>query len=246
MTVFQAVCEICFNVCNIPVQMICFPCWDPNHKNCHSIKRFCMSCANKYLEFHFPEHLRSRTKKCLYCDEYVDLKNINKNTCYQVDFRTMSFDTTIISCVNDDCTYKGSQNDLFRHLDMCEFSTQRCKGCNKEVRLNNMNKHLDQCPHYVRCHICGLFCIRDGEYDSHLFKCHNLAQCLYCMDVISADLLSEHSNNECEYRPVECLECKSIISKKGEQIHLIKHVQEKQKKRIDMMANKTINFNSSC
>jgi hypothetical protein len=251
MTLLQAVCEICFNTCQIPVQIICFPCWDPNHKNCHSIKRFCMSCADKYLEFHYPEHLRSRTKKCIYCEEYVDLMTINKNCCYQVDFLTMSYDTSIISCVNNDCAYKGSQNDILRHLETCGFSMKRCKGCNQEVRLNDMNKHLDQCPHYVKCHLCGLFCLRDGEYDLHLFNCHNLAQCMYCMNVISSELLSKHSHDECEHRPVECSGCHLIISKKEEQIHLIRHLQDTQKKRVDMMVDSsrytiTLNFNSSC
>ena len=204
MTIFKAVCEICFNVCKIPVQMICFPCWDSNHKNCNSIKRFCMSCANKYLEFHYPEYLRSRTKKCVYCTEYVDLMILNKKNCYNIDYLTMSFDTSVITCINDGCTFKGSQNDILRHLELCTYSIQLCKGCHIEVLQKDMSLHMNDCPHYIQCLICKLYCLRDNEYNHHLLNCHNLAQCMYCTQTVLSHNLSTHSLDECEYRPVQC------------------------------------------
>ncbi len=236
MTLIQAVCEICFNLCQIPVQMICFPCWDSNHKNCNSIKRFCMSCANKYLEFHYPEHLRSRTKKCIYCDAYVDLTTLQKKDCYNIDYLTMSFDTSSqISCIHDHCDYKGSHNDVLRHVDLCKYKIARCMGCYTEVLQKDMESHKNDCPHYIQCHICKLYCLGEHEYTIHVLTCHNLAQCMYCQKLIVYNDLVKHSRDDCECRPVECLKCNSIISKKDEKIHLIQHLQHNQKIRINLM-----------
>jgi hypothetical protein len=52
--------------------------------------------------------------------------------------------------------------------------------------------------------------------------------------IVSHDL-AKHSRDDCEYRPVECLKCHSMISKKDEKVHLIQHLQHNQKIRINLM-----------
>lgn len=169
-TITQSVCEICFNICIIPVQMTCFSCWDPNQKNCHSIKRFCMECADQYLKWN-----GDFFKKCIYCDATVDLASlINRRSNYNIDFLTMSFDTRRISCINKDCDYEGSQNDILRHLKLCDYVSLKCKGCFQQILQKDMSSHINSCPHYIQCGVCKTHCLREKEYEHHLYEYQGL------------------------------------------------------------------------
>jgi hypothetical protein len=198
-----------------------------------------MECADQYLKYN-----GNYFKKCIYCDATVDLVPlIQRQSNYNIDFLTMSYDTRRISCINKDCRYEGSQNDILRHLELCDYTILKCKGCFQKILRKDMSFHMNNCAKYIQCGVCKLHCLREEEYARHLYECHKIVECVFCNDIIDETDLMKHSMEECNYRPVECKECHLSIGKQEEKSHLMKHFQENQKMRIQMLQHYEIIYN---
>lgn len=230
----QPVCEICFHICKLPVKLTCFPCYRPSKLHCHSIKRFCYTCARTFLEMDRPRLERSTAKKCTYCDSTVDLQMLRANECFEKDFFIMSLDTTQHSCVHAGCEFKGTQNDLNRHLGTCEFIPRRCRGCGLFMLDKEMEAHTSNCSGRQQCPECRLY-ILETQFHRHLLQEHSVKQCEYCDVIVAENDLEEHLQFDCSYEPIECDFCTAVYSSGDEVQHLCDHLNEFQSKEVQLL-----------
>ena len=177
----QSICSFCNNLCIVPTQIISFDCWNPLQLNCHSIRRFCFTCVHKYL---------SSSLTCSFC-------NSNKNSLSHniiVDFRLITLDTNQYNCPHMNCSFIGSQSQLYTHLQNCPFSTIICDGCHHEYLHINTLEHKKNCTAYHFCRICNSY-ILHSHMNDHNFKFHNLINCIVCNELITDDCKKSHIFN---------------------------------------------------
>jgi len=218
-------CDICLQVCKIPVKFTCFPCFHRSKVHCHSIKRFCYGCAKNYLELNLRSMERSETKKCLYCEVTVKPPNIRSTECFEKDFYLMSLDTSRYNCINNGCQYTGTQNEINRHISSCDFTTRICRGCHQNILSKDMATHISQCEEHVRCRECREFIHKDG-LNRHLLHQHSLRRCDYCEDVVPDNEYQDHLDDDCSFEPTQCDYCDTIYSFDDEVNHLCTHLED--------------------
>lgn len=215
----QLICDICQENCRIPVQFTCFPCYKHNNIHCHSMKRFCLICAEKFL------HSENNKKKCIYCRQST---KINKNmTLYIKDFLYMSNDIfDHYKCFY--CNWTGNQLDLNRHLQHCPESLIECTECKKTIKKKNMNDHKQNCDWFYKCNFCHEY-IEYYKYQSHLQRLHDAKFCIYCNDIFLNIHISDHITHECKFRPIQCKYCITVYDAIDEKKHLKSHLESMKK-----------------
>lgn len=230
----QPICEICFQVCNLPVKITCFPCYNPATMHCHSIKRFCYGCARRFLELDTPRMERSDFKKCLYCNLTVKLHTLRSSECMEKDFFIMSLDTSRHACIYQGCDFKGTPNELNRHMTRCEYMLKRCRGCSEQVLMKDMETHISTCEGRIQCPECRSF-ILEETFNRHLLHRHALKSCKYCHEIVPVHQLNDHLELNCTYKPVACEYCQDVYSGEDELGHLCQHLTECSGKDVELL-----------
>lgn len=230
----QPTCEICFQICKIPVKFTCFPCYHRTKIHCHSIKRFCHNCAYAYLELGRRSNERSVTKKCPYCDVTVVLSKVRSHDGFEKDFFVMSHDTNRYDCINNGCTFQGTQNEINRHLSTCDFTVRRCRGCSENIFQKDMDEHIRQCSGRTQCPECHVY-VFDNGFGRHLTETHSLKQCEYCEAIVNENAYQEHLDYECSYQPTQCEYCDCVYRNEDELQHLCTHLNDYQTQDVELI-----------
>ena len=208
----QPICEICHHVCVIPVKITCFPCSKTDKVHCHSLKRFCQSCVETYLELDKLEDERSQIKQCMYCMDVVNPRYLTARTSYEKDFLTMSFDFSFYKCIHKECSYVGTQIFLNRHLENeCMYSIKTCECCHLPILSKDVDSHIEECEGYIVCKVCCKL-ILTCNYSQHLSSQHLLSECCYCETLMDEYKHQHHIIYDCQYRPKKCKYCHSFYS----------------------------------
>jgi hypothetical protein len=143
---------------------------------------------------------------------------------YQKDFLLMAMDNhTAYPCIFPECSFKGCQNDLDRHVhEECDYRVIFCreKKCKKTVLAKDLERHKwEDCIGFDVCLEChALF--RSSQIRQHLEEEHSYKECNFCN--ISYSQIQEHEH-KCVYRPVQCKFCNMIVYLNDSINHLDQH-----------------------
>ena len=144
------ICSICQCEVNIPVSIICFPCYQPNKFHCNAITRFCYECIIRYTQLNRSTQDRNDSLKCLFCSETCSPRELNFENTFQFDFLLHSQ-----ICPNKStCPYCFCEVlNIYKHLEVCNSSYIQCS-CGY-VTLKQLYKyHFTDCPDYRYCEKC--------------------------------------------------------------------------------------------
>lgn len=229
-------CLLCQSDLRIPAQIICFPCSRSvnGEPGCNAAKRYCVPCIRKYLELNTPKENRSLSKKCLFCPSKVNPRLLGTfDQVYSKDYFTMSQDTRIdYTCFHDDkgCAFKGSQNELDRHLKRdCIYRTSSCK-CKKFYIAQYEAEHRQDCPYFKECPKCKQM-ISIDMLSAHLFEEHDLVKCAHteCNDLLATNKQCDHMEKQCKFRMVVCKHCKKCTRATDLASHVLDHIRGEQR-----------------
>ena len=238
----KLLCYICHNDVRVPVffESKCFPCpKNRGKRSCHSTLRTCVVCARTFLDLNKPRAERKEWVKCLLCPTVCYPQKLRGDDAYTKDFSYMSLDKRAdYPCFHEDrgCAFKGSQNELDRHLqEACDYRFTVCR-CGCFHRIVDGPAHSAVCPFFTVCKVCQV-CVLNEQYDDHLRSVHDLMACRHIgcdMLTPSADL-ERHMVSQCEYRSVFCLQCQGYQRRCDFQAHLQQHVEQNQKRLTELM-----------
>lgn len=215
------ICSICRCDVNIPVSIICFPCYTPNKFHCNSITRFCYDCIIRYTQLNRSIENRDLNLKCLFCDEICFLKELDYNNTFQFDFllhtQLCPDKTTCPYCFFD-------VENIYTHLEKCNSSYFQCS-CGF-VTLKQLHKfHFMDCPNYSFCSRCNKF-IENINWLDHLNIEHGMYECLECKEIVLITNERIHNQYLCSYRFIRCRFCKSNICFQDLESHFLEHKNE--------------------
>lgn len=216
-------CNICLEDVVIPVEITVFRCGQSHERNCYSFHRQCEKCVISYLELDKKPQFRSSLKKCLFCDETINPREIMEDA-YKKDFLFMSIDSRMISCSL--CEFEGS------HLDLEKHATKECKNQMKECPCGLRDKrsivlsedHKKDCCFFKECLVCHCF-IYIADMEKHYALLHRMEVCNICSKPTSLSLL-EHKNQECPMRNLQCRHCHSKMMAHQYIDHVMDHASE--------------------
>lgn len=221
-------CGICLQHCRIPVKMTCFACYDRTKMHCHSIQRFCLTCAHNFLEMDRVPMGNVVAKTCMYCrTDMVSGKKRSAHHPYEIDFFSMSKDEHAYACVQPDCPFRGTHVELFHHLEGCGYAMLRCDGCFENVRRDGTEDHKSVCSGHTQCSLCNEYVLLT-TLPRHQLRVHKMKRCSYCSDSVPLDTYDDHFLHECEALPVHCTYCGLVYVKDDELDHLCAHLKEYQ------------------
>lgn len=222
-------CDLCQEEVVIPVKILAFTgCrQEPGGPTCNSVKRYCLVCVRNFLFLNqFPPESRPNTVKCPICrTSKCNPRVLNAKTAYDKDYMLMSLMTRQdYPCPRTDqgCEFKGSQNDVDRHLkDSCQFRITKCD-CSAMIRPCDIPEHMKQCPLYTPCEVCQELHPRI-KMGSHLHDVHNKVKCARCFQLVDNDKTDHHAQEICPERCVTCEVCLDDIPHKTMRDHLMYH-----------------------
>lgn len=214
------ICYICRSEVVLPVEMICFPCFEMNQIHCNSFVRLCLFCAIEYFQLNVGCYERDLTRKCLTCHETVFSSQLKFSNTLKFDFQMMRDDNRVINCPFCE-NYEGTMMEIKNHLKICEEFMHECK-CKKIItRRKFLRSHLFNCSHFKYCIECDDF-IESEKYSNHKRSVHNRIECMFCNSFFSIEDIFEHEFY-CSERPVECFYCKMKVKNKEIQSHYQEH-----------------------
>lgn len=229
-------CLICHDDVRVPVSFKpkCFPC--PKQRGrpgCNSTLRVCVLCAREYLELNKPHRQRKTSVKCLVCPTIGNPQKLHgANDAYVKDYMYMSIDLRAdYSCFHSThgCVFKGTQNELDRHIQTeCPYRMTTC-GCGSLYRVADAQEHFKGCCYYFQCTVCSTYLPQDN-YHTHLATVHQLVACRHigCDTLLGPGHLESHMARECHYRSVRCTVCGELKRVCDYRDHLSAHIQQTQ------------------
>jgi hypothetical protein len=228
-------CLLCQSDARVPAQIICFPCNRSidGEPGCNAAKRYCTPCIREFLQLNIPKEQRAFVKKCLFCPSKVNPRYLGSSEhVYCKDYYTMAQDTkTDYPCFNDGkgCTFKGSQNELDRHMKrVCIYRTSSCK-CKKFFIAKDEAEHRQDCPYFKKCSQCQE-AIPIDKFTDHLFEQHSLVKCAHaeCEHLSTTNKHQEHMNKQCKFRHVVCKQCSCLTRAIDLGNHVLNHIRGEQ------------------
>lgn len=225
-------CPICLENVLIPVEITIFPCTKNQGMHCFSMNRICEACAILYCEQDKPRSERSESKKCIFCDCFVNLQLVI-SIPYKKDYLSMSQDLRPdISCPC--CEFKGTHIELDRHMNQdCPLRIETCMCGKKDARkIICGSDHQQHCSFFQQCTHCQEY-ISIHNYQKHLSNDHCLNYCKLCNEAFPSHLLN-HLEKECKMRIIPCTHCSREIIAFNYFDHLIMHTNEA-KRRIELL-----------
>ena len=104
-----------------------------------------------------------------------------------------------LNCPNEGCQVKIMRQDLSNHLENCDYRLVKCRYCMKDICLQKMNLHYNDCPQYplVCIQLCGKM-VQRCDMENHIKNnCDNtLLKCPYekfgCVAELMKKDLSTH------------------------------------------------------
>lgn len=235
-------CLICHDDVRVPVsfKQKCFPCPVQRGKpGCHSTLRVCLLCARQYLELNKPFRQRKASLKCLLCPTVGNPQKLKgANDAYIKDYMYMSIDLrSDYACFHSTsgCAFKGTQNELDRHIqNECQYRMTTCQ-CNALYRVVDAQEHFASCAFYHKCPVCATYVLWDG-YHAHLSSAHQLVACRHvgCDKLMSLAAQESHMARECPYRSLRCDLCSNLKRVCDYKDHLVAHIQQHQMRMVQL------------
>jgi hypothetical protein len=214
------ICCICRNQVDIPVELICFPCYKSNDIHCNSFVRVCLSCSIDYLQLNKSTKERDPIKKCLFCPQKCILSQLTFENSYRIDTVLLREMESKLSCRYCE---KEFQNSLafFRHIKTCDNFFFQCKcgfvGANKD-----REEHKMKCRLYRYCDDCKKhFHLSTWTYHQNLV--HERVLCTDCKIFVPWNELITHLVRECPKRKLSCNICEKDIPYDEFEEHLNNH-----------------------
>ena len=162
------------------------------------------------------QYLNNDSFSCIKCDKIickkcVKIKNSEDESIYLIcprcdsnlkeisKFKKNMMDSINIKCVNQNCDFKISYNNLNFHLQECPFSRFKClsQGCDYIDFLDKIKEHSKNCKCKVKiCSHCEIP-LEKNDVD-HENNCNQrLFYCKKCDVKIPKMYFMEHNNEEC-------------------------------------------------
>ena len=157
-------------------------------------KMFCKSCLDELKR-------TSTNYTCPNCR--TDLTN----NCFKDSNMNRKIRNLHIYCNNKKCLWKGSLQDIEKHLSTCPFQIIECSNkCGTQLKRSNLKSHLVKCPNrIVQCPCCKI----TTQYRSisiHLTQCPDyplLCPNNDCRIKVKRHLINEH-RTVCPHEMVKC------------------------------------------
>ena len=231
----KSVCLICHEDVRVPVKFTCFRCPKQNSTpnlsigpSCNDRIRVCMKCARNYLQLNKAPGERDSNRKCLICDTRVNLSALTSaSSCYEKDYYSMGNDSCAdYLCFHSEkgCEFKGTQNELDRHMQTtCQYRTTSCP-CGSLYRVCDAQQHFSSCARYRLCPDCDTYVLYT-DFPYHLRDNHSKMICPHegCNKIMSRDSFNVHKD-KCLYRTLTCPRCSQRVPAKLYSTHIMKHI----------------------
>jgi hypothetical protein len=150
---------------------------------------------------------------------------LNAKEGYEKDFMLMSLmSKKDYLCFHSEkgCPFKGTQNELDRHIQNdCDFRMTMCD-CGFFHQVLDTAKHQRNCPLIMKCDLCDEF-LRKNKYHDHLLMTHCVRQCGLCLEKVPHDQIQIHERDQCKERLVDCPVCTFPINHRILGEHLLAH-----------------------
>ena len=170
-------------------------------------KMFCKSCLDEWKT-------KSTTNyTCPNCREDLTNNHFFKDLNTNRKIRNL-----LIHCTNKKCIWKGSLQDIEKHLSTCAFQIVECSNkCGTQLKQSNLENHLVyKCPKRI---VSCVYCHKEDEYQiingdhndvctDYPLPCPNNG----CENKIKRHLMTEHKDTcpkeevDCQYFKVGCYE----------------------------------------
>lgn len=216
-------CPLCLEMCCLPVELSCFPCFSSTSIHCHSFTRLCFQCAVLLLQLHKPPLERQTFLKCLYCEESVNLQQLNPRTSFRIDFLVSARHHVLSEHSTYKCTMCPNVYPTMTALEThvwsdCGFSYRQLCSCGIYY-CSSDNGH--PC---VWCAKCNQF-IASEEKAIHDRENHLGFFCEACHQHVYSNK-HDHQTTECMARKVTCDFCSSSFEALHLVDHLLSHLEE--------------------
>ena len=132
-------------------------------------KMFCKSCLDELKR-------TSTNYTCPNCREDLTNNHFFKDVNTNRKIRNL-----LIHCTNKKCIWKGSLQDIEKHLSTCAFQIVECSNkCGTQLKQSNLENHL-------------------------VYKCpKRIVSCVYCHKEDEYQIINGDHNNECPDYPLPC------------------------------------------
>lgn len=214
-------CLICHEGVRVPVRLF-FPCQKTSEQmTCNSVQRYCLKCAQNYLELNKPIYERSPSVKCLLCPARLYPQQLTEQA-YEKDFLLMQLDTrTNIQCPYEPCTFTGTHYDVNTHVSsQCPYREKKCTLCQSVFMAREETDHEQVCIGRVMCEFCDMN-VPFMDFTKHLQEEHNIIKCKECMMTFFQDETDDH---QCPMRFVRCLYCIQQCRAMNYKSHILTHI----------------------
>ena len=214
------ICCICRNEVDIPVEIICFPCYKSNEIHCNSFVRVCLSCCIDYLQLDKSTKERDSLMKCLFCPQKCILSSLNFENSYRIDTVLLKEMESKLSCRYCKSEFENSLA-FFKHIKKCEDFFFQCK-CGFVGKQKDIHLHKKKCNLYRYCTDCEKYFHR-SMWTYHQNLVHERVLCTDCTVFIPWNELIAHLIRECPKRKLSCDNCDEMIPYDEFEEHLNNH-----------------------
>jgi hypothetical protein len=181
---------------------------------------YCRTCLERYLEREgrCPGGRKCSSSSIISMDFVARLINKQECLCRNKDFgcdwkgrlcelqEHLNTDckTKPVKCTFEGCDVEMIESALLLHSALCLFRCESCKDCNSEVKVKDIEKHIDQCPkRKIPCvNDCGEEITRESQEEHKKFCFNSSAECQYkiigCKFASTRRNLNDHIIKESE------------------------------------------------
>ncbi|EAR97036.1 TRAF-type zinc finger protein (macronuclear) [Tetrahymena thermophila SB210] len=233
--IHNVLCKICFMLLQKPI-LVCTNCGYFACKGCikkwqkNTLNQTCpQKCSQNstFLEKQIPQLEKVFNWLSIKCPNSLNedpSQQCNVVMKYnEINQHVPNCQFTLVKCRFANCQKLVCKKDLDHHQKNCEFNKIKCKYCLNPLKIEEQDKHLQECDHrIISCPNQG--CSSKMQYlkrNVHLDQCKfRLIDCTQCQQKIQFKDLDHHTLNLCINRLIQCPQCSSQIIKKDEQYHL--------------------------
>ena len=147
--------------------------------------------------------------------------------CIRPNLALMGISSRLIPCINNECTFRGTQKDMWIHLKECPHEVLDCEICGA-FNVKRSNHTIDVCSGYIQCSECDEYILK-SEKSKHMRINHNLWFCSWCASHVPNNnnhSFTRHRMRECLHRSqlVKCMFCDVCCPLKELQLHFKRHL----------------------
>jgi hypothetical protein len=215
------ICYICQNEVYLPVELVCFPCYDRQKIHCLTYVRICVSCAIPYLQLDKSVEQRESVK-CLFCSKSCDTKKLTLDKAFVFDFLLIRGDGHSNNGHYCPFCFRIISTSITEHIRTeCPQYYEQCI-CGRSTTREWSCLHKRYCCQHHQCSICKEY-IPKKKFELHCFEMHDLLLCEKCGQYISVQSFSNHVHHSCPNRIVQCSFCTESVPFAKYESHLMEH-----------------------